>query len=338
MLHNRSSSRVTRIRLALSASGAALLSAALLACTGIAAAQDYPSRPIRLVVGFPPGGSNDLVARVIAPRLAESLGAPVVIENRPGANATIGTAFVATAAPDGYVLTLGSVSPLVLSPFTYEKLAYDTQRDFAGVSTVALTPEVIALHPSVPVRTMKELIALARKRQISLGSAGNGGLPHLAIELLKNASKTPFLHVPFKGAAPAVSDAVAGHIDGIIMDLPAASTMIREGRLRAIAITNSSRSPVLPDTPTSVEQGFPAVNAVNWFALMAPAKTPRPVLDRLHKALIGVTQLAPVREQFAKMGIEPFTQPSPDAFARFLADEMVRWGALVKSSGAKASD
>jgi tripartite-type tricarboxylate transporter receptor subunit TctC len=316
----------------------ATVSVALGALPGTACAQDFPSKPIRLVVGFPPGGSNDLVARVIAPRLAESLGQPVIIENRPGANATIGTAFVAAAAPDGYVLTLGSVSPLVLSPFTYDKLAYDTQRDFAGVSTVALTPEVIALHPSVPVKTMKDLIALARKRQVSLGSAGNGGLPHLAIELLKNDSKTPFLHVPFKGAAPAVSDAVAGHVDGIIMDLPAASTMIRDGRLRAIAVTNTSRSPVLPDTPTSVEQGFPAVTAVNWFALMAPAKTPRPVLDRLHKALIGVTQLAAIREQFAKMGIEPFTQASPDAFTRFLADEMVRWGALVKSSGAKASD
>lgn len=301
-------------------------------------AQDYPNKPIRIVVGFPPGGSNDVVARIIGPRLSEVLGTPVVIDNRPGANATIGTDYVAKAAPDGYVITLGSLSPLVLSPFTYDKLTYDTQRDFTPITTVALTPEVIALHPSVPAKTLKELVDLSKTRQVTLSSSGNGGLPHLAIELLKNESKGDFLHVAYKGAGPAVTDTVAGHVQGVVIDLPAVSAMIRDGRLRAIAVTNTSRSSALPGTPTSAEQGLPGVIAVNWFALMAPAKTPKAIVDKLHDAVIKVTSMPQVREEFAKVGVEVFTQPSPEAFAKYLAQEMGRWGKIVKDSGAKATN
>jgi tripartite-type tricarboxylate transporter receptor subunit TctC len=318
----------------------ALATLALLAA-GVAfgaQAQEYPNKPIRIVVGFPPGGSNDVVARIIAPRLAEVLGAPVVIDNRPGANATIGTDYVAKAAPDGYTLTLGSLSPLVLSPFTYDKLGYDTQRDFTPITTVAMTPEVIAVHPSVTAKTMKELVEQSKTKQVTVSSSGNGGLPHLAIELLKNESKGDFLHVAYKGAGPAVTDTIAGHVQAVVMDLPAVSAMIRDGRLRAIAVTNTSRSPVLPNTPTSGEQGYPGVQAVNWFALMAPAKTPKPIIDKLHDAVIKVTSMPQVREEFAKVGVEAFTQPSPDAFTKFLGQEMNRWGKIVKDSGAKATD
>ena len=319
---------------------AALLFAAALGfplATASAQTQDYPSRPIRIVVGFPPGGSNDTVARIIAPRLADVLGTPVVIDNRPGANATIGTDYVAKAAPDGYVVTLGSLSPLVLSPFTYAKLTYNTQKDFTPINTVAATPEVIAVHPSVPAKTMKELVELSKKKQVTLSSSGNGGLPHLGIELLKNESKGDFLHVPYKGAGPAVTDTVAGHVQGVMMDLPAVSAMIADGRLRAIAVTNTNRNPVLPDTPTSAEQGFPGVMAVNWFALMAPANTPKPIIDKLNAALLKVTAMPEVRAEFAKVGVEAFTQASPQAFEKFLGQEMTRWGKIVKDSGAKAN-
>jgi tripartite-type tricarboxylate transporter receptor subunit TctC len=301
-----------------------------------AAAQEYPSKPIRIVVGFPPGGSNDVVARIFAPRLAEILGGPVIIENKPGANATIGTDFVAKAAPDGYTITLGSLSPLVLSLFTYPNIPYDTQKDFTPITTVALTPEIVAVHPSVPAKDLKELVELSKSKQVTLSSSGSGGLPHLAIELLKGLSKGNFLHVPYKGAGPAVTDTLAGHVNGIIIDLPALSSQVKDGKLRAIAVTNERRTDVLPNVATSVEQGFPGLVAVNWFALMAPAMTPKPIVDKLHGAVVKVTASPQMKEDLAKVGIEPFTMPSPEAFQKFLGEEIVRWGKIAKESGAKA--
>ena len=301
-----------------------------------AGAQDYPNKPIKLVVGFPPGGSNDAVARIIAPKMAEALGQPVVIENKPGANATLGTDFVAKSAPDGYTITLGSLSPLVISLATYANIPYDTVKDFAPINTVALTPEVLAVHPSVPAKTLPELVALSKTKQISLSSAGNGGLPHLAIELLKNESKGNFLHVPYKGAGPATIDTIGGHVNGIMMDVPAVSTQIKEGKLRAIAVTNKARSVVLPDTPTSGEQGLPTVLAVNWFGLMAPKGTPSAIVAKLNDALVKAVNHPQVKEEFAKIGIEGFLHPSPDAYSKFLAEEIARWGKIARDAGAKA--
>jgi tripartite-type tricarboxylate transporter receptor subunit TctC len=301
-----------------------------------AAAQDYPHKPIMLVVGFPPGGSNDVVARIIAPKMAEILGQPIVIENRPGANATMGTDYVAKAAPDGYTLTLGSLSPLVISLATYANIPYDTARDFAPINTVALTPEVIAVHPSIPVKTLPELVALSKKGQVTLSSSGNGGLPHLAIELLKNLSKGDFLHVPYKGAGPAVIDTLGGHVNGVVMDLPAVSTQVKEGKLRALAVTNRERNAVLPNVPTSGEQGLPGLQAVNWFALMAPKGTPAPVVAKLNAALLKTVALPQVKEELAKVGVEPFTQASPEAFRKFLNEEIVRWGKVARDAGARS--
>ena len=314
-----------------------LLAGALLAIASLTvAAQDYPNKPIKLVVGFPPGGSNDAVARIIAPKMAEALGQPVVIENKPGANATLGTDFVAKSAPDGYTITLGSLSPLVISLATYANIPYDTAKDFAPINTVALTPEVLAVHPSVPAKTLPELVALSKTKQVSLSSAGNGGLPHLAIELLKNESKGNFLHVPYKGAGPATIDTIGGHVNGIMMDVPAVSTQIKEGKLRAIAVTNKARSVVLPDTPTSGEQGLPTVLAVNWFGLMAPKGTPPAIVAKLNDALVKAVNNAQVKEEFAKIGIEGFLHPSPEAYAKFLAEEITRWGKIARDAGAKA--
>ena len=324
-------------RRAFTAAAAALLAATAGLCGATAAqAQDYPNRLITLVVGFPPGGSNDIVARILAPKLGELLGAPVVVVNKPGSNALIGTDFVARAAPDGYTLTLASASPLVISPNTYSKMPFDPIKDLTGITVVAATPELVAVHPSVPARTLAELVALSKTREVTLSSSGNGGLPHLAIELLRTATQGRFLHVPYKGAGPAVTDTVGGHVNGVIMDLPALQAMVKDGRLRPLAITNKERSPMLPQTPTTVEQGLPTVLAFNWFAVMGPAGLPRPVVDKLHKALVTAVQSAPVREAMVKVGVEPMTHDSPEAFATFMRDELQRWGKVARDSGARA--
>src|SRR5687767_3623643 len=244
----------------------AVLAALTLTCA-IAQAQDFPTKPVRLIVGFPPGGSNDIIARVLAPKVSELLGQQVVVENRAGANAIIATDFVAKSAPDGYTLLLGSVSPLVISPHAYSKLPYDTLADFAPITTVAMTPEIFAVHPSLPAKSLKELVALARSQpgKLSLASSGNGGLPHLAIELFKTTAGVNVLHVPYKGAAPAITDTMGGHVDAIAMDLPPVLPHVKSGRLRALAMASERRTPLLPELPTSGEQGLPALLAVNWF-------------------------------------------------------------------------
>lgn len=301
-----------------------------------AVAQDYPSRPINLIVGFPPGGSNDIVARILAPRLGEALGQPVVVVNKPGSNALIGTDFVAKAPPDGYTITLASASPLVIAPATYAKLPFDPIKDLQGITTVAATPELVAVHPSTPAKDLAELVALAKTKDVTISSSGNGGLPHLAIELLRSATGGRFLHVPYKGAGPAVTDTAGGHVQGVIMDLPALQALVKDGKLRPLAITNKDRSPVLPETGTSVEQGVPSLLAFNWFAVMGPAKMPKPVVDKLHAALVKVAQSPEVREAMLKVGVEPMTHASPDAFAAFMRDETARWGKIARDAGAKA--
>ncbi|ARP81387.1 hypothetical protein CAL12_11650 [Bordetella genomosp. 8] len=317
---------------------AGLFATAALALAAMPAlAQDkYPSRPIHLVVGFPPGGSNDIVARILAPKLGEFIGASVVVENRPGANAIIGTDYVARAAPDGYTITLGSASPLAISPHTYSNMPFDPLKDLVGITTVAQTPELIAVNPKVPAKTLQELVALSKTRDVTFSSSGNGGLPHLAIELLKIASKGRIVHVPYKGAGPAITDAVGGHVDGIIVDLPALYTMVNEGKLRAIAVTNTHRADVMKDVPTSAEGGLPSVLAFNWFAVMAPAKTPKPIVDKLYKALVQTVQSPDVKASLEKLGIEPYAQSSPEAFAKFMQTELVRWGDVARASGARA--
>jgi tripartite-type tricarboxylate transporter receptor subunit TctC len=306
-------------------------------CTA-AHAQTYPAKPIRLIVGFPPGGSNDIVARQLAPKLTQLLGVQVIVENRPGANATIATDFVAKAAPDGYTIMLGSSSPLVISPFTYPNLPYDTLRDLAAITTVGSTPEMIATHPSVPARNLKELVALAKSQpnKLAFASSGNGGLPHLAIELFKTLGKVSVLHVPYKGAGPAAIDLVGGHVHVMIIDMPALAPFVKNGKLRGIAMTSEKRTPLLPDIPTSGEQGMPGLIAVNWFGIMAPAKTSAPIIEKLHGAFVKAATAPDMKEQFDKVGVEAYVQPSPEAFTGFLKQELTRWGKIAKESGAKA--
>jgi tripartite-type tricarboxylate transporter receptor subunit TctC len=323
-------------RRALLSAAALVAGTAALGVSPTAQAQDFPSRAINLVVGFPPGGSNDIVARILAPRLGELLGVPVVVVNKPGSNALIGTDFVARAAPDGYTITLASASPLVISPNTYSKMPFDPVKDLTGITSVAATPELIAVHPSVPANTLQELVALSRTREITLSSSGNGGLPHLAIELLRTATSGKFLHVPYRGAGPAVTDTAGGHVNGVIMDLPALLGMVKEGKLRPLAITNKERSPALPQTPTSVEQGIPSLLAFNWFAVMGPAGLPRPIVERLHKALNDTIQTPQVRDSLVSNGIDPMGSASPEVFNAFMREELQRWGVVARASGARA--
>jgi tripartite-type tricarboxylate transporter receptor subunit TctC len=314
----------------------ALAMAGVLGASAAHAEDSYPSRPINLVVGFPPGGSNDVVARILAPKLGELLGTSVIVVNKPGSNALIGTDFVARAAPDGYTLTLASASPLAISPHTYSKIPFDPIKDLTGITTVAATPELVAVHPSVHVKTLSELVALSKTRQVTLSSSGNGGLPHLAIELLRTVSKGNFLHVPYKGAGPAVTDTMGGHVDGVIMDLPALQAAVKAGRLNALAVTNTERSPVFPQTPTSGEEGFPKVLAFNWFAVLGPARLPKPIVEKLHKALLATVKSPDVRKAMANVGVEPMTQDSPEAFGAFMREELQRWGTVARESGARA--
>ena len=316
-----------------------LVCASVLAlAAGVANAQDYPSKPIRIIVGFAAGGSNDIVARYLAPKLGEILGTQVVVENRPGANAIIGTEFVAKSAPDGYTLLLGSVSSLVLNPLVHSKIPYDPLKDFVGLTTVAMTPQGIVVNPSVPARTLSEFVALAKAQpaKINFGSAGNGGLGHLTIELLKTSAGVNVQHIAYKGLTPALTDIFGGQIDGAISDIPAMIPHIKAGKLRALAVTSERRAPLLADIPTAMEAGFPVLLAVNWFAVLAPAKTPRPIVEKLHAALVKAANLPEMKERFLAVGIEAMSNASPEEFSGYLREELTRWSKVVKESGVHA--
>lgn len=278
---------------------------------------------ITIVVGFTPGGSNDVIARTIAPKLSENLGVPVIVDNRPGASGSIGTAYVVNSKPDGCTITLGSTSVLSVGPHTNSHLPYKLS-DLTAVATVAQSASVIAVNPNVPAKTMPELIALAKTRQVSLASAGAGGISHLNIELLKTKTGGNFLHVPYRGAAPGVVDVVGGQIDGIIMDYSALQSMIDEGRMRAIAGSKKIGT---------IEASDMIIAA--WYGVMAPAKTPRDTIKALHAAFTKVLADPAVKANLDKLGIEPFVQPTAEDADAFIRADSARWGELVKSAGLK---
>ena len=250
---------------------------ALAACASLASAQPFGSKPIRFVVGFPPGGPTDFTARLLAEKMRALLGTNAIVENRAGANATIAADHVARSAPDGHTLYFTTCGAVAISPHMGQKLTYDPLRDFAPIAQVVNASSTLAVHPSLPVRNAKELVALARSRkgQVTLATSGVGSIPHLALELFKAAAKVDLVHVPYKGAAPSVADAMGGQVSSIILDVTPLLPHIRAGKLRAIAIAGEKRVQVLPEVATMAEQGFANVEAANWYAIMAPAKTPR---------------------------------------------------------------
>jgi tripartite-type tricarboxylate transporter receptor subunit TctC len=313
------------------------IAAVLLGSTSLGASadeiSDYPNRPINLVVGFTPGGGNDVVARIVDAKAGEILKTSVVILNRPGANGGIALESVGKAAPDGYTIILGSSSVIAINPVLSGNPDQDPVKNFVGLGTLAMTPQVLAVNPAVEARTMDEFVALSQKKEISVASAGIGGLPHLAIELIQSVEKAKLLHVPYRGGAPAATDVVAGHMQGIVMDLPAVQSFILDGQMRAIAVLNDKRSAALPNVPTSVEQGAKEIVAVNWYGLLAPAKTPEPIADRLFQAFSTAANDPAVKAKLAELGIEPMTSASRADFNQFLGREMTRWAAVAKVAG-----
>src|SRR5690606_1646550 len=301
-LETTMSTRSTRINPLRRAMTALLAATSLLAISPMqAVAQEFPSRPITLIVGYPPGGSNDILARLVAPRLAEILGTSVVVENRAGASGTIGATFVARAAPDGYTLLASSASPIAITPQTMRSMPFDPVKDFVAINTVGLVPEAIAIGPNLKVNTLAELLELARTKQVTLSSSGTGGLPHLTIELLKKAAGGDILHVPYRGGGPAIVDTLAGHVDGIVMDLTPLQAQIQSGALKALAVTSAERVDFLPNVPTA-QENLPGFNVVNWFGLFAPAKTPPEVVKRISDALVQVVHEPGIREQLTRNG------------------------------------
>ncbi len=314
--------------------------ATLFALTTGCVAQDFPAKPVRLVIGFPPGGANDIIARLMAPKMSESLGVQVIVENRPGANAIIGTDHVSKAAPDGYTLGLAGLSPLVMTTFTYAKVPYDSINDFAGISTVVMSPVLIVVHPALPARSLKELVALAKAQpgKLDFGTAGAGGITRMLIELMKLTAGIQVQAVAYKGAAPALTDLLGGHVQGMAMDLPVLYPHVKSGKLRALAISPERRSPLLPEVATVAEQGFPALQSTNWYAIMAPGKTPRAIVERLHGAITRAAHAPDLKEKFITGGFEPMTSASPDTYTAFLKQEFARWGKVAKAANIKASE
>jgi tripartite-type tricarboxylate transporter receptor subunit TctC len=315
---------------------AGLLVVATGAWAASACAQNYPTKPIRFVNGFPAGGPADFFSRTIGQKLNELGGQPVIVENRAGAGGMIAAENVARAAPDGYSLYLANAGVLAFHQHLYTKVPVDTPREFAPVTLAVGVPEILVVHPSLPVKTVKEFVALARSRpgKLNYGSAGSGGMPHLAAEALNMAAGIKMIHVPYKGAAPAVTDLLGGQVEATVLDIPVLLPHIRSGRMRALAIATEKRSPVLPDLPTMAEAGYPQVQADNWYGIVVPAATPKPVVMRMNALLVKSIQAPETRERLGSLGANALGT-SADEFHAFWRAEIDRWGAMIRKVGIK---
>ena len=313
--------------------------ALILCLAGLAAApalaQTYPSKPIRLVVPFPPGGPTDILGRTLGAKLAESLGQPVVIDNRGGASGIIGTENVAKSPPDGHTLLLGATSIFSINPGLYSKLPYDSIRDFAPISTVANFFSNVVVNPNLPVKSVGELIALAKAKPglVTYGSAGIGQLNHLIPEMLGSMTGVKFQHVPYKGSAPAMNDVIAGQIDFILAQYAQSGPLIKAGKVRVIGIVYDRRHPMMPGVPT-VSETVPGLNVSNWYGLFAPAGTPRETVNRLNAEIIKVMKLPDIIERMAALTFDPSTN-TPEEFTAQIKAELVMWADVIKKAGVK---
>jgi tripartite-type tricarboxylate transporter receptor subunit TctC len=313
----------------------ALFLASLFAAPAHAQAPAYPSKPVRLVIPFPPGGSNDVVGRAIAAQLSVRLDKPVIVENHGGAGGLIGTEIASKAPPDGYTLVLISVA-FAFNPSIY-KLPYDPATAFTPVAALGAGPVVVAVTPSLPARNLKELLALAREKPGSLNyaTAGVGSFQHLASELFKRQAAIDIVHVPFKGGGPAMMDVIAGNTQIAVGSLAQMLPQIKAGRLRALGIGSANRLPALPDVPTVSEAGLPGYEVTNWWGIAAPTGTPRPIVERLHRELTAIVASAETKKRFEAEGADPL-QMTPEEFGRFIAQETAKWARVVKDAGIRA--
>ncbi|MBM3359532.1 MAG: tripartite tricarboxylate transporter substrate binding protein [Betaproteobacteria bacterium] len=327
--------RRTASATALTVAAAGLLLGADLAHAQAQAAQGYPTRPIRFLVGFAPGGFTDVMARAIAGKLTENWGQQVVVDNRPGASTTIATDLAAKAAPDGYTLLM-MTDNFVTNPNLFTKLPYDSEKDFAPITLAALAPFLLVVHPSVAAHSVKELVAVARSRpgQLNYGSGGIGAPGHLSGELFNTLAGVKMTHVPYKGAAPALVDLVAGQIQVYFGNLPVTIPHAKAGRVRALAVTSGKRSAIAPELPTVAEAGVAGFELTPWYGVMTRAGTPKNVLAKLNQEMVKILQEPAMREHITKLGGEPAAM-AQEQFAAFLRSEAVKWGKLVKDSGAR---
>jgi len=313
------------------------LAAGLALCMGPAAAQaPWPSQPIKWIVPYPPGGSTDMLARLVSHKLGERLGQPVIVENKAGAGGNVGTDFAVKQPADGYTIVMGNIGPISINPALYPDLPYQPQRDLAPVTMLMSVPNLLVVNPALPVRSVQELIAYARKTPEPMGYAtpGAGTSLHLAGELFASSAGLRLTHVPYRGSAPGLNDTVAGHVPMMFDNMPSALQLVKAGKLRALAITSAARSPQLPDVPTMAEAGLPGYEIAGWFGVLAPAATPGPVVERLNKELLAVLAMPDVREQIGAMG-GIIAAEGPAGFGRYIASETEKWGALVRSAQIK---
>jgi len=299
-------------------------------------AQSYPTRPIRFIVPFAPGGSTDTLARTLSTKLGDALGQQVVVDNRAGGNGNIGTDLVAHAAPDGYTILLGYIANLAIGPSLYAKLPFDPVKDFAPITQLAVAPNILVVHPSVPVRNFQEFIAYAKANptKINFASAAVASPGHLAGELLNLAAGIHMQHVPYKGSGQAVIDLVGGQVQCMVSGMSSVMPHIKAGRLRPLAVTGSQRSPAMPDLPTIAESGFPKFEATAWYGVLAPAGTPPAIVTRLHDETLRALKLPDVKERLEYVGFE-IVGSTPAAFGAYIKSEIRKWAPVVKASGAK---
>src|ERR1700681_1705493 len=304
-----------------------------------AVAQDFPSRLIRMVVAFPAGGPTDFVARLLADKLKALLGQSVVIENKPGANGAIGADYVARGEADGHLLFMTTVGAVAVTPHLAAKVSYDPLKDFAPVTLVVRPTTVLVVRPDMPVNSAKELAALARDKPnaIPFASTGSGSMPHLALELYQAAAGVKFLHVPYRGAAAALTDLLGGQVQGMLADTPVLLSQIQGGKIRPLGAASANRNAALPEVPTLAEQGFPDTSADNWYGLLAPARTPAPVIAKLHDAVVTALAEPDMRDKLIRSGAIPASTSTAE-FAKLMRDELERWGRVVREKNIKGDD
>ena len=302
--------------------------------TSSAQAQPFPQKPVQFVVPYAAGGAGDIFARTVAQKLGSAFGHQVVVVNRPGANGIIGMEQVAKAPPDGYTIVMGNSAPMVLNPSLYPKLPYDPVKDFAPVILGTLYPYILIVHPSIPARSVAELVKLAKSRpgQLQYGSSGNGGANHLAGEMFKRAAQIDMVHVPFKGSAPALADTLAGQISMMFDTIVTTVPQLQAAKVRALAVTGEKRAPQTPDVPTIAESGYSGYKVTSWQSILAPAGTPRPIVDRLYQESAKALKLPDVVERLATQGGNEIVASAPDEFAKVIRDEIVSYGKIIRAA------
>jgi tripartite-type tricarboxylate transporter receptor subunit TctC len=295
-------------------------------------AQSYPTKPVKLIVTYPPGGSSDLMARILGQKLSELWGQPVIVESKPGAAGSIGMEYAARQAPDGYTFVIGNLGPVTVNPIL-SKVPYDSERDFIAVSLISTGPNILVVNPATPVKTLEELIAYTRANpgKVNFGSSGPGSVAHLSGEMFKNLTHLDITHIAYKGGILSVQDLVAGHVQMVFSDALPAMQFIKSGRLRALAVTGPERSPFVPEIPTCVESGLPGLVAVNWWGVLLPTGTPKAIVQKFHADIVKVMKDADLKERFAQLGVDAVSS-TPEEFAAFMRAEAAKYAKLIKDA------